>query len=187
MVRRLDQTVGSESVKVEAAEKFTLESEILGAKFKLTATTLECEGCTIANPGAKSAGALSFSGLTVDEPIGCSVASPIKSDALVGEKIMDPNDSIATFDRFTPASGTTLFPLKITGCAAAGNYSFKGSIAGRTNNTGVTAVHEPILFSGAERATGGASLTLGAKAATFTGRALRYLSGANGGKTFNAH
>ena len=178
---------GSESVKVEAAEKFTLESEVLGTKFKLTATTLDCEGCTISNPGGKGAGVLSFAGLTVHEPAGCSVASPLKTNALVGEVIMDPTDTIATFDKLTPGSGTTLLTLKITGCAAAGSYPLKGSFAGRINNTGVAAVKPPILLSGAEQATGGASLTLGVNAATFTGRALSYLSGGNGGKTFDAH
>ena len=178
---------GSESVKVEASEKFTLESQVLGANFKFTATTLECEGCTISNPGAKSAGKLSFTGLTVDEPAGCSVASPITTNALVDEVIMDPSGGEATFDKFTPAEGTTFVNIKITGCAAAGTYPVKGTVTGRSNNTGVAAVKQPLTFSAAEQTTGGGSLIFWSKAATLTGKTLTNLSGAHVGQTFNAH
>ena len=178
---------GSESVKLKAAEKFTLESKVLGANFRFTATTLECEGCTISNPGAKSAGVLSFSGISVDEPTGCSVASPIRTNALVDEVIMNPSGGEATFDKFTPAEGTTFVTIKITGCAAAGSYPLKGSFTGRTNNTGVAAVEQPITFNAAEQATGGGILTWGPQPANLTGKALSSLSGANAGNTFNAH
>ena len=178
---------GSEEVKAEASEKFTLESEVLGAKFKLTATTLSCAGCTISNPGAKSAGKLSFTGLTVDEPAGCSVASPITTNALVDEVIMDPSGGEATFDKFTPAEGTTFVNIKITNCAAAGTYPVKGTVTGRSNNTGVAAIKQPLTFNAAEQTTGGGALTLGNKPASLTGKALNYLSGAKIGETFNAH
>jgi hypothetical protein len=86
--------------------------------------------------------------------------------------IMDPSGGEATFLEFVPASGTTFFELPISGatCPLAGNtVKLKGSFVGRSDKTGVEVAEQPLVFSAAEQATGGGSLTIGAEPATLTG------------------
>jgi hypothetical protein len=178
----------SETVTLSATEKFDFNTKILGSNFTFTATTVTCSGtCTINQTGAVDVvmGKLSFSGVTVDAPTGCTITGPIITNALRGELIMDPSGGTATFLKLFPASGEVWYELVVSGCAAAGVYPFKGTLTGRTNNTGVAAVTQPITFSAAEQTTGGGAFKAGKEPSTISGKLAVTLSGANKGKTWS--
>jgi hypothetical protein len=195
-----------ETVKVSGGP-FTLSSSVLGAAITLNATEVECDEaggttCQIDETNAKkelttdhSAGRLVFTGVTVTSPAKCTVHSvgaangTVTTEALTDEIIMDPSGGTATFDKFFPEEGETFVTLELTGaeCTLAGVVAaVKGTVTGRTSNTGVAAVTQSITFNAAEQATGGGVLKLGKEAATLTGVANNKLSGPNAGKTFAA-
>jgi hypothetical protein len=55
----------------------TFKTEVAGTPYVLQATGINCEGCKTENSGgvAVGSGKLKFTGVTVKEPAGCSVAS----------------------------------------------------------------------------------------------------------------
>jgi hypothetical protein len=145
--------------------------------------------CEINSEGGKDhgAGALTFTGVSVVEPAGCTVASELTTNPLTDELIMDPSGGTATFDKFLTdknAEGKEVpfITIKVSGCAAAGSYPVKGTQVGRTNDTGVSAASQPLTFNATEQKTGGGTLSLGSETATLTGSATNTLSGANAGK-----
>jgi hypothetical protein len=175
----------SETVSVSGGE-FTLSSKVLGAEFVLKATGLTCSGtCAIDQAGTvdHSSGKLAFTGVTVSKPTGCTVASTLTTNSLVDELIMD--GSTVTFDKFKPASGEVFIEIGVTGCAAEGTYPVKGTVTGRTSNTGVAAVSQALTFNAAEQTTGGGSLKLGKETATLVGSATNALSGPNFGASWS--
>jgi hypothetical protein len=92
---------------------------------------------------------------------------------------MDPSGGEATFVSFAPASGSTLAEIPISGatCPLAGTTGkFKGSLTGRSNNTGVEVENQPLVFSAAEQTTGGGSATIGTEPATLTGTMIAKLT-----------
>jgi hypothetical protein len=174
-----------ESVAVSATGNFDFTTKVLGTTLTVTATSVTCSGtCTIDQAGTVELieGNLSFGGMTIDTPSGCKIPSSITTNALTGELIMDPSGGTATFVKFRPTSGETIFSMTISECAAAGTYPLKGTFAGRMNNTGVSATSQPFTFNAAEQTTGGGALKVGVEAATMTGGLAMKLSGSNVGK-----
>jgi hypothetical protein len=169
---------GSTAVNAKNNGELTLTSTVLGSPFKLKAKGLSCSGCTISNPGAKSAGKLVFTEVSVVEPSGCKVASTLTTNALVDEVIMDPSNVAGpVFDKFSPAEGTGFITIKVEGCAAAGSYKVNGTATGQSPYaTGVEKAEQPLAFGSTQQTTGGGALTLGSNAATLTGEAINTLA-----------
>lgn len=179
----------SESVTTKAKTNFTLESKVAGTAVKLTATGVECVECSIDQIGtgesgqAHGSGKFKFTGVSISEPAGCTVPSTITTNTITRTTLIIKS---------TPTTYTTLhtheespfFTLSVSGCALAGSYPVKGTLAGMTNATGVLAAEQPVAFSAANQKAIGASLTIGKEAATLTGEALVRLSGVNVGKEY---
>jgi hypothetical protein len=184
------ETVSAE--KAAGETKLELTAAALG--FKLTATGISCVGCTIDNTveGGHSAGKLKFTGVTVDEPLGCVVASSLETGALTDRvKMGVAGHESETFDEFftDPIEGAAqpFITIKITECAAAGSYKVSGTVTGHSANaTGVEATTQTLRFSEADQANGGGALTMGGKTAQLMGEVTNKLSGANAGKTWSA-
>jgi hypothetical protein len=188
----------TETVKVAATSNFTLVGTFLGTAVELEATGLECAKgvvCEITQNGATdaSSGQLTFTGVKVVKPTGCSVATELTTNPLTDKLIMDKTaGSTSTFDEFFTDKKkegekeveVPFIEITLTGtCAIAGTpFPVKGTVTGLTNNTGVSAVNQPLTFSAANQTTGGGSLVLGKGAATLTGSATNTLSGVNAGK-----
>jgi hypothetical protein len=183
----------TETVKIDGGHTI-LHGTVLGTTVELTSTSFECTAgvtCEIDQAGTveHSSGQLTFTGVKVLQPSGCSVASELKTSPLTDELIMDPSGGTATFDKFFTdknAKGEEVPFIEITltgSCAIAGTpFPVKGTVTARANNTGVSAVGQPLTFSAAEQTTGGGSLLLGKSPATLTGSATNTLSGINVGK-----
>jgi hypothetical protein len=150
---------------------------------------------------AKDSGILTFSGLTVDEPAGCAVESPIKTKPLTTElvthkffdmyeiggiKFKVETTSARAYDKFFPEEGEVFATIKVTGCAVAGSYNLKGVVYGEAEEWGVERVSQQLNFSPGVNATLGGSLTLGSNAAELTASATTHLVGAFGGFRFGA-
>jgi hypothetical protein len=156
---------------------FTIKGDLLGQSVDITIPMAECKEATISNAVvggenmAVDAGRLRFTGVTMMEPSGCNVsAGEITTEPLVSKLEMDSASAGVIYDRFEPAAGASgnLFLLKITSCALAGSYQFKGVIYGQfLNATGVLAVNQPLGFNAATNALG--SFTAGGSPATVTG------------------
>jgi hypothetical protein len=181
----------TETVSIAKSENFTLTGKFLGSEVVLTATGLSCATgatCEITQEGTKdaSSGKLTFSGVSVDKPAGCTAPETLTTESLVDELIMDPSGGTATFDKFIPKAGATAAFIEITltgTCAIAGTpFPVKGTVTGLTENTKVSLVSQPVSFSAANQTTGGGSLLLGKEAATLAGKATNTLSGVNAGK-----
>jgi hypothetical protein len=178
---------------LKAGSTAKLEGTLLGQDFVLTATTLSSmapegeEGdATIYQEGAKAKakGRLSFSGLTVDKPAGCTVTSPIVTKNLTGE-VVKHTGSGNGFVKFTPTTGagTTFANITVKGCAVAGTYPVKGTVYGEGNAWGTMAAEQPLNFTPAINTTLGGGLTLGTNAAKLTAEGVNHLVS---GKKFGA-
>jgi hypothetical protein len=169
-----------------------LNTTVAGTPLDITATGVECVGCTIKNTGttATADGKLKFTGVTVSEPAGCSTTSTIETKALTAVLGMNTGGTIATL-KFTPEAGsTTAFAtVELTGtsCPIAGLYKVTGTaFAKATNATGVFAESQEITLSKAiqEAAGTATSLKFGENAAFLTGAVKGTLTGVTswGGK-----
>lgn len=116
---------------LEIGTTATFKGKVLGQEFVLTAKKVSSSSGTIFQEGtkAKSSGAYEFSELTVDKPAGCTVSSPIKTNAMTGE-LVDHSGSSDLFEKFVPEEGETIATIKISGCAIAGSYPLKGTFYG---------------------------------------------------------
>jgi hypothetical protein len=176
---------------IAAGNTYDLNSKVAGVNVTLTGTGFSCFGfCKVDQNGVidDTFGKVKLTGGSVDEPKGCSVPAELVTNTLKGEIKMDPSGGEATFLKLAPESGETLVEIEFTGgtCALAGvKVPLKGTLTGRWNNTGVSAVEQPITFSAAEQTTGGGVLKLGKEAATFTTKVVTKLSGANAGKKWS--
>jgi hypothetical protein len=184
------ETVSAE--KAPGETKVELAFTTLG--FKLTATGISCVNCTIDNAveGGHSAAKLQFTGVTVDEPTGCGVAGTLETKSLTDRiKMGVAGHETETFDElFTdPIEGVAQpwFTLKVTECAAAGNYKISGTVTGHSANaTGVEATRQTLRFSETDQINGGGALIIGGKTGQLMGEVSTKLSGANAGKTWSA-
>jgi hypothetical protein len=164
----------------------TLEGTLLGQNFVLTASALSSTAwggvagdATIYQEGAvaKAKGRLSFSGLTVDKPAGCTVTSPIVTKDLTAE-VVDHTGNTHGFVKFFPeaGAGTTFAGITIKGCAIAGTYLLKGTVYGEGNEWGTMAAEQPLVFNPTINTTLGGSLTLGTNAAKLTVETVNHLT-----------
>lgn len=184
-------------------------SQILGVNVTLTASNVECLGCTITGGGVKSSGRVVFTGVTVDINFSpapkCTVRTfaafggEIQTKSLVDEVIMDPTaGSFAVFDKFAPSAGGAVAELIFGGSECPLNEveaNLAGTLCGESVettpgagwvglSTGFERVTQSFLFGEPQQLTGGCSLTLGKSSAQFTGALDTKLSGANAGKVF---
>jgi hypothetical protein len=193
-------------VTAEAAEEAILNGVLLGEKYKLTTSTLECVGCTIKNEEvtekagkvAYGEGKIKFTNVVVKEPAGCKVHNVgVNLDGTVETNLLkihgDFMDVTTTnkhgFIQFLPKTGSVFAGLEFTNktgevCPIAGPFNVTGSVFGEsTNDTGTQAATQPLNFSAAIQTTTGAALKLGTGTATLTGKA----NFKTGGTLFGIH
>jgi hypothetical protein len=169
----------------------TLTGALLGQHFELTATTLTSAGwggvgsATIEQSGAsaKARGRLSFSGLTVDKPAGCTVTEPIVFKDLTTE-VVEYGSFENAYVKFFPEEGETLATIVVKGCAVAGSYPLKGTFYGEGSKWGQELTSQPLSFSPAINVMLSGSLTLGSNPAIFTAHGENHLAS---GQKFGAH
>jgi hypothetical protein len=178
-------TANGTGVTASAMTPFTLTGTVLGKKFVLTSTTLVADEAIIFQEGnvAKDEETLTFSGLTVDEPAGCSVESPITTKRVTSTVITHTGNN-HVFTTFKPEEGEVFATIKVSGCAIAGSYNVKGEVGAEGDEWGVETVDQPLKFSNAIQTTLGLSLLLGTSAAELTGEATVTLTGGFAGKKF---
>jgi hypothetical protein len=170
-------------------ENLTLKSEVLGLEFHLTSTGLVADGCKIIQNGSgataiaeDTAEKLTFSGLTVHKPVGCSATSPITTVAVSSKVITVAGVAYTTFK---PEAGTLFANIVLTGCAAAETYPVRGTTCVEMPQAGVFAVQQTIKASEkADAACPEDKLTMGGKPAILRGGAIIELSGADAGKAW---
>jgi hypothetical protein len=158
----------------DGAANFVLTGTVAGSPAKITATTLECPtGDVIKQEGEHSiaTGTLKFSGLTVDEPAGCSTSASITTKALTAKILMEGTTVYTQFEPTAGATGT-FASIPLTGCAAEGTYPVKGTSCGLvTEQTGMEKANQTLTFSETIQNTAGCSLTLASNPAQITGAA----------------
>jgi hypothetical protein len=170
----------------EGSSVFTLNGSVGETKtpVKLTATGIECLSSTIFNESShgKDKGKLKFTGVTVDEPAGCSVeGGAVETTELKTELYMDSESTTKAFDKFEPAAGPTnnFATVKLIGasCPVTGSKLVKGTVFGEaTNPTSTSLATQPLTFSAAIDTTTGGTLTFAGNEAHLTGRVNNKLS-----------
>jgi hypothetical protein len=179
----------SKTCQATADGTMTLKSEVLGEEFDITSTATATDGCRIIQSGSGStavaedtAEKITFSGLTVDKPVGCSAASPITTVAMSSKIITVGSVAYTTFK---PESGTTWFSLVLSGCAAAETYPMKGSLCLEMPQVGVFAVQQTIKASAAaDTACSTDGLSFGGKPVILRGGVILELTGVDAGKSW---
>lgn len=156
------------SIALEATTTAVLEGKVLGKKIKITATGLASTGAQISqlNNEASDSGALELTGVTVDEPAGCTIKNKkIGTFSLVSE-VREVDKVI--FDHYAPASGTTLANVEIEGCGQAGTYPLKGAIYSTVGSPGFETISQQQMFSPSTQKAATGTLTLGSEPAELT-------------------
>ncbi|MGH2938700.1 MAG: hypothetical protein ACRDPE_11345 [Solirubrobacterales bacterium] len=181
----------SKEVTCKSTGNLTLEGTVLGLKTKLTATGVECVESKIEQVEVENAkkekekmaidsGKLRFTGVTVDEPEGCSVTGGTVTTEKLNTFVQ--MDGAKVYDKFQPALGETFVKIPITGCAIAGNIPVTGTDFGLAthlnakeetvnNLTGEEFAQQMLTFSGKINEEAGGALKLGGNTATLTGTA----------------
>jgi|GEM_PF-4094958 len=171
------------SIALEKSTTAVFHGKVLGKAITITATGLNAgAGTKISqlNNEARTSGTLELTGVTVDEPFGCTIKNnKITTFNLVAE-VREVDKTI--FNHWAPETGTTLANVVVEGCGVAGTYPLNGAIYSTVESPKFEAVSQLQQFSKEiqEAATG--SLTLGSEPADLTMRAYSSLSGANSGK-----
>ncbi|HXF32337.1 MAG TPA: hypothetical protein VN522_12525 [Solirubrobacterales bacterium] len=166
---------GSTATKCsKASESLSLKSTVAGSPVWLTATAVECvTGSKIEHTPvegvemAVGSGTLRFTGLTVMEPAGCTVAeSTITTEPLVSNVELEGE---SVYQKIAPAPGKTkLATVKLRNCAAEGNYNVTGFVRGlEANKTGVESTNQKLKFNSTSNAV--SELKLGGNTATLEG------------------
>ncbi len=145
---------------------------------KLKAAGTSCPGGEIFNEAskAKATGKIKFTGVTVVEPVGCSVeGGAVQTEALKAQVYMEGTKALV---RFAPATGTQFAEVEITGCAIAGAYPTKGVVFGEAiNPTNTLASAQNVKFSTTINSAAGGELLFGGHAAVITGETSVTLTG----------
>ena len=129
-----------------------------------------------------------FTGATVEQPGGCSVASEIETAALsatAGWMI-----GSTSYIKFVPTAGETkeFATIPITGCALATTLVPKGSLfVEDANATGTQAVEQEVHSSAAINTAAGGVLKVGTKQATFSDSVKIKMTGAHAGQALGRH
>lgn len=156
---------------------------------KIKATGIECIGFVIKNSGTHGIGEgkLKFTGVTVVEPTGCTVASgSVETAAVKPELWKDSENTALGFVKYSQPLGENLATVEITGaCAAAGNRIVKGSVFGELFwLTGSSSAFQPVSFSTAIDTTAGSALKFAGNPAHLSGTVTNVLTSA---EEFGAH
>jgi hypothetical protein len=137
---------------------------------KLQATGVTCPEGKVFNESskAKATGKLKFTGVSVVEPAGCSVAGgSIETVALKSQVWME---GAADVQRLAPASGTEFAEVEIIGCAIANVYPLTGVIFGESAfPTFLKAILRRLHFSASINLSKGGSIKLGGHNASLVG------------------
>jgi hypothetical protein len=193
-------TIGTHPV---LGPKFTLHGVISNKPIDLTATGLECVGCSITNavvtsgttPVAMGKGKIKFTGVTADEPSGCTVRNGSETGAVgvVETKALQVHADFMhegkAFQQFFPEAGATktFATVYLEGgeCKAiAGPYQVTGTVFSEAKlKTGESSATQENVFSPAIQTTTGAELKLGENKAELTGTGIFSI----GGTAFNVH
>ncbi len=196
--RALTATVGSHPV---IGNRFSLFTEVGGISLDLTMTGLECVACKITNAeitnkagaAAMGKGKLKFTGVTADNPEGCTIrngssngtAGTIETKPLVFHA--DWMHEGKWFQQWLPEAGHVYAVIWIGGggCASIeGAYELTGTLFSEAKNaTGVQAAAQEFIFSPAIETTTGAELKFDANPAELTGIGVF----ATGGSAFGVH
>jgi hypothetical protein len=165
------ELTGAETISAEAVGTTTFTTEVGETKYKLEATGVKCVECKIENSAAAvGSGKLTFTGVKVLEPAGCSVASELTTTALsVSADWMAAAKTEPNYWKFTPTKGeTTAFAtIEVTGCPLSTTIVPKGSLGFQDkNSTGTGSVFIQLSTSGAIQAAAGFSLKSGTKSFT---------------------
>lgn len=165
---------------------FTLEGSVGESKtpVKLTATGIECIGATIFNEGGhgRDKGKLKFTGVTVDEPLHCSVeGGTVETNELSTELFVEEGVTTKVFDKFVPTAGSTanFATVKLTGaeCSVLGSKLVKGFVYGEAEREkGVANATQPLKFSSTIDTTTAGALTFASNPAHLTGTVINELS-----------
>jgi hypothetical protein len=175
---------------VQTSNRPNLELSLMSKPFKnttmtLTAHELESVGMTIFQTGgnAKAEGKLELSEITVMEPEGCVVASPIKTTTLA-EELVEVGKTL--YNRIAPVAGETIATIKIEKCTMAGSYNLNGVLYGLTEPLKTELVEQPQIFSPKILSEAEGSLTLGGSPAELEGETVSRLTGKSEGLKFGA-
>jgi hypothetical protein len=123
---------GEKALTTTAGGTLKLKTTVAGTDLDITTTGIKCDSCDITNKTSTTATAdatLELTGVTVSEPAGCSVASPVKTNPLTGVVGMNTAHTITTL-KLTPVSGNTIAVFELGGetCPIDGKYKLTGTI-----------------------------------------------------------
>jgi hypothetical protein len=175
--------------KTASSPNFILHATVGGAPLKLQATGVECSEAAIKNVTvggvhmATAEGKVTFTGVSVVEPAGCTTPAMIKTNAVKADLLMGKGGAgqPATskgFVKFEPAvEGGNFTSVVIEGCAAEGKYPVRGFTIGEA--TTATEVHAQVQeVNGSETTAAMSGLKFGTNAANLTGEIAVELSSA---------
>lgn len=171
------------------SKKLTLQGKILETPVKISATGIECVECKIVQIGAGKTGAANGSGtyrltgLTVEEPLGCKIATTLTTN-LLERSYLERTEWTLTDLHASGSETGTLATFKLESCAAEGSFKLAGVLAGKTVRFGIFTVAPTTSFSSSFQAEEGKSLTFAGKPATISGEIADELLGLNAGKSW---
>lgn len=180
---------GSETLAVALAGSEARFGAFAGGNtYEFHATGINCFNCVISNAGSTAIGSgeFEFTGVTVDEPHGCTTASSFRTKPLS----FQADWMMGTVDEFRlePTNPTTLWTVTFSGCAAATTLNYKGNqFLECTNLTKVQAVEQEVHSSAAINKAAGGSLTVGSEPASLTADLKFKMSGTHAGQAFGTH
>jgi hypothetical protein len=170
------ELTGSLSVTAEQEGSGTFETTVAGEKLIVSATEVECLGCSIANTGgvASGTGELKFKHVTVIKPEHCTTSENITTNPLtvqadwMKEKEVEPN-----YIKFVPqageANGFASFTLAGEKCPLKTTIIPKGSVfVQSTNPTNTQAAAQTVKSTAAINSAAGGTLHVGTEAAILT-------------------
>ncbi len=175
---------GSEAFECATEENLTLTFSISEFPLTLEATGIECvEGSIFNGEGGLGAGEeqIVLTGVTVTGVPNCSVREEkFQTNSVELQLFMDSAEPTIAFEKFAPGEGLSNFGvLHIEGasCPIAGNRPLSGYFFGEmANQTGVSAVVQPLEFSSAVDETAESALVLAGNPAHLSGRVLTALN-----------
>lgn len=166
------ELAGSQAVAAEQIGRSTLTATIGEQQYVITASGAECVECNISNTptGGGGTGKLKLTGVTVEQPAGCSVSSTITTASLTLAANWLQGETALV--RFTPTKGeTTAFAIfEIVGCPQSTSIVPKGSLFGKLRNgQGHQATSQAVEFTPTINSNAGGNFHVSTEPATFRG------------------
>jgi hypothetical protein len=173
-----------------ASSPATFTTHVAGTLYEIRATGINCLNCKMENSGgaAVGSGELEFTGVSVVQPAGCSIASTITTKPL--SITADWMIGSTNYIEFEPTAGasTQFATVEVTGCALATNLVPKGVVYMQSANaTATPAVEQEVHSSESINATASGlakPLHVGTELAVLTGSAKFKMSGTHAGQDF---